>query len=270
MSVITCEDLFDFCIPFDWQKRLDNLETILIEERWAFKNSDYKHKNTKNPILENYVKHIFKRVSQLEQKDEKYVAKSPNGQFACFNLGLFTKQYEKVYFLLKKLDTPTDNKYWAFKGFEKESSTKLSTFDKLPPKVSFIDSIEDLIFDVNCDIRINAAHILASPENVQRLPPDLQNASNLQTLFEGAVQLALKKVEANYKVAVPQYYNGKVQFLLPLSLKDLESVDVVMTVSKMGGFYRGDTCLTLDMAYNNARLLAKPDAPWLLSATDNV
>ena len=28
-------------------------------------------------------------------------------------------------------------------------------------------------------------------------------------------------------------------------------------------YYRGETVLTLDMAYNNARLLAKPDVFWL-------
>jgi hypothetical protein len=28
-------------------------------------------------------------------------------------------------------------------------------------------------------------------------------------------------------------------------------------------FYRASTCLTLDMAYNNARLLARPDRDWL-------
>ncbi|NLT48515.1 MAG: DUF3825 domain-containing protein, partial [Clostridiales bacterium] len=32
-------------------------------------------------------------------------------------------------------------------------------------------------------------------------------------------------------------------------------------------YYRGATILTLDMAYNNARLIAKPDVFWLV---DNV
>ncbi|MCH8930901.1 MAG: DUF3825 domain-containing protein [Proteobacteria bacterium] len=29
------------------------------------------------------------------------------------------------------------------------------------------------------------------------------------------------------------------------------------------GFYCAATCLTLDMAYNNARQLARPDSDWL-------
>ena len=36
-----------------------------------------------------------------------------------------------------------------------------------------------------------------------------------------------------------------------------------MTISRMEGFYAGNTCLTLEMAYSNARLLAVPTAPWL-------
>ena len=267
MGIITNENIFDFCIAYDWIKRIDALETELIEERWAFSKIKEGAKNNKNPILENFIKHTFKRVYQLSQTDDSYVSISYDQQFACFNLGLFTKQYERVYFLLKKNSNPNDEKEWCFQGFEKESSPALYCFDDLPKKVSFINCIEDLIFDVNCEIRINSAHILSTPENVARLPEDLQKADNLQTLFDGAVQLAIKKVEANYKTAVPQYYDGKIQFLLPLSLRNLETVDVVMAISKIGKFYRGNTCLTLDMAYNNARLLAKPDAPWLLSAT---
>ena len=268
MGIITNENIFDFCVAYDWKKRIDALELELVEERWTFSRIKEGAKNNKNPILENFIKHTFKRVYQLTQTSNEYVSVSHEGDFACFNLGLFTKQYERVYFLLKKLTSPVEGKEWGFQGFEKESSPALYCFDDLPKKASLINCLEDLIFDVNCEIRINAAHILSTPENVARLPEDLQKAENLQTLFEGAVQLAIKKVEANYKLAVPQYYDGRIQFLLPLSLRDLETVDIVMAVSKIGKFYRGNTCLTLDMAYNNARLLAKPDAPWLLSATE--
>lgn len=36
-----------------------------------------------------------------------------------------------------------------------------------------------------------------------------------------------------------------------------------MTISVMEGYYLGNTCLTLGMAYLNARLIARPIAPWL-------
>ena len=249
-------------------KRLNDLEDILLNERWNFIFPKEDVRNTQNPILENYIKHIFKRAYQVEKEKTDIIALSADGNYMCFNLGLFTKQYERVYFYLKKEMKSDDDKSWSFMGFEKESSSNLFVFDELPQRITFFSSIEDLVFDINCPLRINSAHILSDPANVSRLPIELQSAPNLLTLFNGAVEIAKKKVEANYKVAVPQYYNGQIQFLLPLSLsKDIEAVDVVMAVSKNGKFYRGNTCLTLDMAYNNARLIAKPDTPWILTAT---
>ena len=37
-----------------------------------------------------------------------------------------------------------------------------------------------------------------------------------------------------------------------------------MTLTPMDGYYLGHTCLTLEMAYMNARLIGRPVAPWLL------
>lgn len=88
---------------------------------------------------------------------------------------------------------------------------------------------------------------------------------NLQYIFSGAIDMMKKKVSANYKIAVPQYFNGKIQLLLPLCLVDPNVPDLALVVTKnfSGNFYQGHTCLTLEMAYNNARLIAKPDSNWL-------
>ena len=53
MAIITCENVFDFCRTYDWQKRLDELETILLPERWNFIHPLPDARNTNNPILEN-------------------------------------------------------------------------------------------------------------------------------------------------------------------------------------------------------------------------
>ena len=265
MSIITEESIFDFCRTYDWQIRLNDLEKILLPERWNFATPKDGVRNTQNPILENYIKHTFKRLYQLAATEEsRYVAQA--GGYICFNTGLFTTEYERVFFVCKNEDKG-DGKLWSFSGFEKESSTALFPFPSLPEKVGFFDNVEDLIYDTRLPLRVNCAHILSDPENVSRLPAELQGDSRTSILLEGAVAIAKKKVEANYKIAVPQYYNGHVQFLLPLSLNDIEKVDLVMAVSKGNGFYRGNTCLSLDMAYNNARLIAKPETTWLLSAT---
>lgn len=46
-------------------------------------------------------------------------------------------------------------------------------------------------------------------------------------------------------------------------LGDAEQPDLAMTLTIMDGYYLGNTCLTLEMAYLNARLLSKPVASWL-------
>jgi hypothetical protein len=48
-----------------------------------------------------------------------------------------------------------------------------------------------------------------------------------------------------------------------LCFKDPQQADLALVVERHQTFYRAATCLTLDMAYNNARQLARPDRDWL-------
>ena len=84
-------------------------------------------------------------------------------------------------------------------------------------------------------------------------------------LLEGAIKETTKRIEANYKTAVPQWYKGKIQLLVPLYLTNPNVPDLalVLFLSEDGSCYYGHTCLTIDMAYNNARLIAKPKSFWL-------
>lgn len=104
---------------------------------------------------------------------------------------------------------------------------------------------------------------MSNEENIQRLPAELQTSPYLQTLFNGAVDLAKKKVEANYKAAVPQFFNNEICFLLPICLQNTEKADVSLAVRWHDGYYTGHTCLSIEMAYNNARLIACPNSEWL-------
>ncbi len=81
--------------------------------------------------------------------------------------------------------------------------------------------------------------------------------------IDGAIQHALRRVERNYRTAVPQFYKGNIQLLLPLCMADRAQADLALAVKDEGEVYIAYTCLTLDMAYNNARLIAKPDSDWL-------
>jgi hypothetical protein len=85
----------------------------------------------------------------------------------------------------------------------------------------------------------------------------------LSNLLSGTIEDAKRRVRRNYKTAIPQYYKGKLQLLLPLCLQDKAKADLALVIEKDSGIYRASTCLTLDMAINNARLIAKPDDEWL-------
>lgn len=86
---------------------------------------------------------------------------------------------------------------------------------------------------------------------------------HLGVLLEGTINDAKRRIRRNYKTAVPQYYKGKLQLLLPLCLTSKAVADLALVVEKVNNIYRASTCLTLDMAINNARLIAKPDDEWL-------
>lgn len=100
-------------------------------------------------------------------------------------------------------------------------------------------------------------------KNKQRLPQSFLKSANKINILNGALDSMKKKVSANYKLAIPQYYDGKIQLLLPLCLMSDNKPDVTIAVTKKDNSYQGHTCLTLDMAYNNARLIAKPESTWL-------
>ena len=66
---------------------------------------------------------------------------------------------------------------------------------------------------------------------------------------------------------------GRIQLLVPVCLCREDIPDLALVVSKVrkdkdgkspgGNAYLGHTCLTLNIAYNNARLIARPDSAWL-------
>ena len=86
-----------------------------------------------------------------------------------------------------------------------------------------------------------------------------------QNLIAGAIESVKKRIEANYKTIVPQLYKGRIQLLAPLYLTNPDTADLalVLSLSDDGSVYYGHTCLSIEMAYNNARLIARPDSYWL-------
>ena len=63
----------------------------------------------------------------------------------------------------------------------------------------------------------------------------------------------------------------KLQILLPLALEDKKRIDVALVCNHVYkpeegvNNYEGRTIFTLQMAYNNARLITRPDSDWLMA-----
>ena len=110
---------------------------------------------------------------------------------------------------------------------------------------------------------LNEGRIAELEENAARLPESIRSAWNLPLLLETAVELARRKAMTDWSLAVPQLFQSRMQYLLPIHLTNMERPDLAMALSIMEGYYIGHTCLTLEMAYQNARLLARPTAGWL-------
>lgn len=233
--------------------KLQDLASLAAEEQWYF-NGDPQGELR---ILFSYIHHTFNRI-----ESEGKIEESDDGLMCCFNTGLHTKHYEEIFGVFQKNRVP-GKQPWFLKEFLPKSKVG---FPKLPERANYFEDISDIIFDYRLDIRIDIQHILdEDTERKNRLPAELRNVQNL----EGAVNMTIKRIKSNYRLAIPQFYfgTGKIQLLIPLFSSNPEDnrVKAVIPIEKhsSGQFYQGHTCLNMRQAHNNARLIAKLDSDWL-------
>lgn len=124
----------------------------------------------------------------------------------------------------------------------------------------------DDVFDLPLTDPLRANYFLALGQRINDEPRAL---NMLKNRFMDAVDRTIKRVEWNYKTAVPMYFprRDEVSLLLPLSLEDDFHVDLALVVKRLpSGNYQGQTVLTLDMAYLDSRLITRPDSDWLCAS----
>ena len=236
----------------DFRQSINELKILAIQEDW-----DYKTEPTGClPILVNYVNHTFSKL--ISENKVEVVS-----EFSVFNTGLVTSNQEEIFGLCQKNKKPGASIPNYFIGWRKVSERQLLKFSKLPEPANYFQNPADLIYDSKIELRPNIEHIIL--DNRDRLPESLKNIDEhqLSSLFLGTIEDAKRRVRRNYKTAIPQYYKRKLQLLLPLCLITKAKADLALVVEKENYVYRASTCLTLDMAINNARLIAKPDDDWL-------
>lgn len=254
------DSLYEFAQISDFPNVVKQLSNLAECEDWNYHHSA-DTSGTEYPILENYIKNTYRRLAT-----EKKISFSSDNKFACFDTGLISRtQNEPIYMMFCENTNPTVNCYWHFCKFFRRGEYDVSKFPKLPDMAFYWEDPSKLIYDTRKELVVNIEHMIM--DNKARFPAPYNSMPdyNLKLYIDGCIKAALEKVKRNYKIAVPQYFltTGTIQLLIPLCLSTPSTADLAIVVEDYGTMYRASTCLTLDMAINNARLLARPDRDWL-------
>jgi hypothetical protein len=224
----------------NWKNYTKILSDLALEESWS--NKTYPH----NGILANYLYYTYQRLNS-----ERKVVYTKN--YAIFNTGLYNKYYEPLYAFQQFSKILFLNDYWL---------EKKNILERPEPANYFTDP-ELLIYDYHYPIDIEYEEILCYEENIEKFPLDILNNHDMLYIMKKAVENIKNRLKTDYKIAIPQYYDRKIQLLLPLCLYTEDHPDLAISVTRIDGKYTGHNILTLDQAYNNARMIARLDNTWL-------
>lgn len=243
------EGIYNYMIWGDYNKRMEELAATAIPEQWSFAD------NNDNAILKNYIKYTFWKL----REENKIIA---NEDYTLFNTGLFTPYYEPIYVYGEANDG--DEPGWKFKGFLTEYELGSKGIGEYPERADYFSDPSLLVFDWHCRVNVQYKHILEDEENKSRLPQNVICCDRPLEMLKGVIDTAIKRVMANYKLAVPHYFKKQIQLLVPLYFTSDDRPDLALVLSKMQGYYQAHTCLSMEMAYLDARLIARPESTWLV------
>ena len=264
-------DIFDFAYFSKFEESIKYLSTLAQSEPWHYSNPDKELSEGNNsaryplPILRNYLEYTFQKVSA-----EKNVSYTDDNKFCCFNTGLVTPNLEGIYAYFEENRSYSKalayKSPFFFRAFIKESDREfLSLFsDRIPDSANYFTDASALIFNPKLKLIIDIDHIIQDSRH--RFPEFLKAAPDMfvRSSLIGSVDYISKRIQSNYRLAIPEWYNGKIHLLLPLFLTDHQSPDLALVAEKINEkTYSAQACLTLGMAYNNARLITRPQIGWL-------
>lgn len=249
----------------DFEKKLNYLIMIAEPELW---NQTDIHTQRRNSTIFYYIIHTFDRCFN---QSKLYIDNQRENAF--FNTGLMTVQGNEIYgHFVKSIffdDQAPKSTYWYFKGFEKSNEKEfLSKCPTAPEIASYFEDFNELYFNPKLEIEVNFDHIY--DDNFDRLPTELQSLDKEtgRHVFKGFLDFTIKKIKRNNRTPVPQFYDGRIMFLIPV--KVFGKKNVIIALEKINNTYIANTVLSIGMAYNCARLLNKPESDWLLSESNNM
>lgn len=197
-----------------WESPFLKLATMAKTEKWNFDRKEFQSVNNHSqvPILVNHMNYTFLRI-----QDEGKISNSEENDKACINTGLQTPRGKDIYatFFRNTQSKERDQPDWTLFSFVDSYSEKLSPFHPLPDIAEYILDPNDLVFNLEYTIEPNLEHFLV--KNEERLPEVLRgNMKMAENVINGAIQSLHGMIRRNYKVAIPHWFENKIQLLLPL------------------------------------------------------
>ena len=247
-------DIYDYMYWGDYNLQIQKLAEKALAEKWSFEDKD------DNYILKNYLKYTFNKL----QEEGKVIE---TDTYCVFDTGLFSHYYEPIYAYGELYKNPSENTAkWYFKGFKDTYELGSLDIEKFPERADYFSDPSRLVFNWHLTVNKNYKHILDDLNTSQRLPDSIKNSDRPLETLKGVIDTSIQKVIANYKLAVPHYYQNKIQLLVPLCFGKDDNPDVALVLDLMkNGYYQATTCLSMEMAYMDARLIAKPESNWLIA-----
>jgi hypothetical protein len=254
---------------------LEDLKAKCIPEKWSYQNHQT---GMPHPILKSYIENTFEKL--LVEGDGRKIMKSDNGKHAIFNTGLLDRFFHEVFIILNTITEDDELSYrnpfimtsltdLTKTGFSVDGK-KIKKFEDLPEPAVFFTNINDVIFQPSIEIDRDYdrfTHIIE--ERRERFPKEDQerDSTELARKLDNAINDAIAIAKRNYKMIVPMYrpQEDKLQLLMPIYLSGsfTRKPDFALVLNLEHGIYSPETILPLDAAYQNARLIAKPDELWL-------
>ncbi len=272
-----------------------------LEERWHFgQAADLQHPY---PILENYLRYTFVRLQKQGRVLDYHGDAGDWAAFNTGLVDNLYDPIYSLFQANRKAAQPWVFFDFCVPGKGPSGKQLTAVFDPLPEPATYFSSNFDMLLDTSRDLHVDYEHVILDGVREDRIPEeflerhvprgfswkeyghldreeraailgelaaaidaDVQCMRGIKNRFEDAKVLGEKRTRWNFKTAIPQYYPrfDAMSLLLPLALVNDEIVDIALVVTRNpSGSYQGRTVLPLDWAYQNARLVCRPDSDWL-------
>ncbi len=262
----------------NWQDGLQFLEDLKVKcipEKWTYKTH---HSGIPHPILKAFIENTFEKL-RVEDNGRK-ILRSDDKKYVLFNTGLLDKFFHEIFVITHVIEERGEifyrNPYILNSltdltkiGFN-VNGKRIVKQDDLPEPATFFTNINEVIFHPDIEIDRNYdkfTHIIE--ERRDRFPKEDQNrdTTELARKLDNSINYAIAIAKRNYKLVIPMYRPqvAKIQLLMPIYLSGsfTSSPDFALVLDLEDGIYTPETILPLDAAYQNARLITKPDELWL-------